>query len=271
MTNQAASEKATGKAFGKTNKGSVRALVRGLAILRFVNKVGEARVAEIAKALDLPRPTVYRLLETLEESGYVAFSATSQLVRVTRLAAALGDGHALTTEVAQAAGPIFGEYAKQVVWPLDLTVYHNAAMVIQETTHGRSPLSIDRGMTGYRLPMLSTSAGRAYLSFCPKDERLLILDHLRQLDDPNDLPFLEERWLTRMITETKARGLAVRDSGEFRQETASIAVPIFAGGSLLGCASLIWIRSAMSASRALEEFGPPLLEIAERIAEALPD
>ncbi|MCA0042012.1 DNA-binding transcriptional regulator [Celeribacter litoreus] len=259
------------QATSKSSQGSVRSLARGLSILRYVNKVGEARPGEIAKALDLPRPTVYRLLETLEELGYVAFSATSNYVRVTRFAAALGDGYALTSEITQAAGPIFGEYAKRVVWPLDLTVYNNAAMVIQETTHGRSPLSIDRGMTGFRLPMLRTSAGRAYIAFCPEEERTLILDHLRRLNDDADQPFLEERWLSRLITETRSRGIAVRDSGEFRQETASLGVPIKAGGSVLGCISLIWIQSAMSTGRALDEYGEPLLEIAERIATSLPD
>jgi IclR family transcriptional regulator, mhp operon transcriptional activator len=54
-----------------------RALTRGLAILRHVNAVGEARPGEIARALNLPRPTDYRLLETLEEAGYVVFLAAA--------------------------------------------------------------------------------------------------------------------------------------------------------------------------------------------------
>nr|WP_319249539.1 DNA-binding transcriptional regulator [uncultured Celeribacter sp.] len=255
----------------KLPQGSVRSLARGLAILRHVNRVGEARPGEIAKALALPRPTVYRLLETLEELGYVAFSATSNYVRVTRFAAALGDGTALTSEITQAAGPIFGAYAKRVVWPLDLSIYNNAAMVVQETTHGRSPLSIDRGMTGFRMPVLRTSAGRAYISFCPEEERILILDHLRRLDVEEDRPFLEDPMLTHLIEETRSRGFAVRDSGEFRSETASIAAPIRLRGAVLGCISLIWIRSAMTTGRALEDYGAPLNEIAEKIAASLPD
>lgn len=250
---------------------SVRALARGLSVLSFVNKMGEARPGEIAKALGLPRPTVYRLLETLEEEGYVAFSATSTYVRVTRLAAALGDGYALTSELAQAAGPIFAEYSPKVVWPLDLTIYNNAAMVIQETTHGRSPLSIDRGMTGYRLPVLRTSAGRAYLAHCPEAERALILGQLARLDDPEDRPFLQGVWIERSIEETRARGIAVRDSGEFNPQTSSLALPIFAAGNLLGCVSMIWIRTAMSTRQALDEFSAPLGEIATRIASSLPD
>ena len=50
---------------------SVRALVRGLDILRHVNRVGACRAREIAIATGIPRSTVYRLLETLEEQGYV--------------------------------------------------------------------------------------------------------------------------------------------------------------------------------------------------------
>ncbi|MGV8831795.1 MAG: DNA-binding transcriptional regulator [Devosia sp.] len=251
--------------------GSVRSLSRGLAILNYVNKMGDIRPGEIAKALELPRPTVYRLLATLEELGYVAFSATSSYVRVTRYAAALGDGYALTSELSLAAGPLFAEYSQRLVWPLDLTVYNNAAMVIQETTHGRSPMSIDRGMTGYRLPMLRTSSGRAYLAFCSEAERVLILELLQRLNDPDDGPFLEQRGLTQVLEETRARGVAVRDSGEFRPQTGSIAVPVRSGGNVLGCVSMIWIRTAMSSQKALDQFAEPLLEIASRIAGALPD
>lgn len=255
----------------KSDSGAVRSLARGLAILQYVNKKGEVRPGEIAKATGIPRSTVYRLLETLEELGYVVFSATSSFVRVTRLAAALGDGHALTSEICQAAGPIFAKYSGRIVWPLDLTVYNNAAMIVQETTHNRSPLSIDRGMTGYKLPVLRTSAGRAYLSFCPEQERQMILDHIRRLADPEDAPFLEMPWLDRLIADTRARGIAVRDAGEFRAETSSIAVPIRSDGELLGCVSLIWIQSAMSTSKALSEFGTVLLEIADQIAGSLPE
>jgi IclR family mhp operon transcriptional activator len=156
------------KPLGETHQtGSVRALTHGLEILRHVNRVGACRAGEIAKATGIPRPTVYRLLETLEQQGYVVFSPTSNRVRVTRLAASLGDGFAANSELCQVAGPIFAEYAPKIIWPIDLSTYDNAAMVIQETTHNRSPLSIDRGMTGFRLPMMRTSAGRCYLGLCP--------------------------------------------------------------------------------------------------------
>lgn len=245
---------------------SVRALRRGLAVLRYINAVGSTNAAAIARALDIPRPTVYRLLQTLEEEGYVAYSASSTQVRVTRLSACLGDGYAAHSRVCQVAAPVFGEYGPRLVWPLDLTVYENAAMVIHETTHTRSPLSIDRGMIGYRLPMLRTSAGRAYLAFCRQEERAMILDHLRRIHDPEDRPFLDEAWLRRMIEDTRRRAVAVRDGGEFRPKTSSIAAPVMIGDRVEAVVSMIWIRSALSLGDSLSAHSEALQGIATAIA-----
>lgn len=255
-----------GAGAGSRARDSVRSLVRGLQILRHVNAVGAAKPGEIARKLGVPRPTVYRLLQTLEEMGYVALSPSDSRVRVTRLAANLGDGYAVTSRLCQLAGPLFGEYGPRVVWPLDLTVHENGAMVVQETTHGRSPLSIDRGMIGYRLPMLRSSAGRCYLAHCSARERELILEQTRRLADPDDVPFLEERHLRPMLIEVAARGLAIREMGEFRVQTASFAVPVIVAGSVVACISLIWIRGAMTVRQALSSAEAPLREIAARLA-----
>ena len=246
---------------------NVRALTRGLAILRFVNVAGDPRPSEIAAGLDLPRPTVYRLLQTLEEAGYVVLSATGNRVRVTRLAASLGDGFATTSRICQAAGAIFGAYAPRIVWPLDVSVYENAAMVIQETTHGRSPLSIDRGMAGFRLPMLRTASGRVYLAHCGDAERGLILDQIRRLDDPADAPFLDPLALGAVLASARRAGLATRlGGGEFRPKTASIALPVTISGSVAAAISIIWTHQAMTLREALARYETPLREIAARIA-----
>ncbi|WP_282609413.1 DNA-binding transcriptional regulator [Pelagibius sp. Alg239-R121] len=245
---------------------TVRSLARGLAVLRYVNASGQAKVAEIARQLKIPRPTVYRLLDTLMEEGYITYSPTDSRVRVTIRAAGLGDSYSAASMICQAAGPVFGEYWQEIGWPLDLTIYENASMVIHETTHTRSPLSIDRGMIGYRLPMLRSSAGRAYLGHCDEGERELILQHIRNLDDREDIPFLETAQLTALLREVTKRGFAVRDTGSFRPKTSSIAVPVIIDQLVVGCISMIWIRTAMSVTEAIDSYGERLQEIAKRIA-----
>jgi IclR family mhp operon transcriptional activator len=240
----------------------VRAFKRGLDVLQEVNRSGGIRAGDVARALDLPRPTVYRLLETLEELGYVARSASDDRFRVTRRALSLGDGYDPGVVICQAAAPFLAELSKTLVWPVDLSTYENAAMVVQETTHSRSPVSIDRGMIGRRLPMLRTSAGRAYLAACPARERDLIISHLRRIDEADDRPFLDEDRLDRMIAETQARGYAIRSEGEYNPKTASIAVPIVRNEIVFGCISIIWIRSALGIEEAVAQFVSQLQETA---------
>lgn len=255
---------------GESARGDgVRALQRGLDILRAVNASGGIRPGALARDLDLPRPTVYRLLQTLEELGYVERSASNDLFRVTRRASGLGDGFDAGVLVASHAGPILFELGRRFVWPFDLAVYENAAMVIQETTHARSPLSIDRGMIGKRLPVLRTSSGRSYLTFCPPEERRVILRHIDRLEEPEDRPFLVDVAIERMVRETRERGFGLRDGGEFNPKTSSIAVPVMRGDLVLGCISVIWIRTAMKVTEAVGQFVEPMRAAADQLVGAI--
>ena len=234
---------------GEKRSDSVRSIQRGLDVLSEVNRSGGIRVSELAQRLSLARPTVYRLLETLEELGYVRRSGSDDRFRVTRKASSLGDGYDPGLIVSEAAAPVIGELSKRLLWPIDLTIYENAAMVVQETTHAQSPLSIDRGMIGRRLPMLRTSSGRAYLAFCSAAEREIIVKHIARIDDPEDRPFLQRDYLDRTLSETRARGFGLRAEGEYNAKTSSIAVPVIKSNDVLGCISIIWIRSALDPTR----------------------
>ena len=246
---------------------AVKSIKRGLDVLTEINRSGGIRAGEIAQRLNLARPTVYRLLNTLEELGYVARSASDERFRVTRRASSLGDGYDPGVVVCESAAPVLVELGRRLVWPIDLSTYDNAAMVVQETTHARSPLSIDRGMIGRRLPMLRTSTGRAYLSFCPEAERKIILKHLQRVDDAADQPFLEECALKSMIEHTRARGYAIRDAGEYNPKTSSIAVPIRGLDHLLGCFSIIWIRTALTTPEAIAQFLEPMQQAAASLSQ----
>ena len=245
---------------------NVRALSRGLNILRFLNRAGAARVAEIAFALGLPRPTVYRLLNTLEDEGYVLYSGTDSRVRLSPLAAALGDSSSTRSRLCQIAAPILTKFTDAHAWPVDLSTYEDAHMVIQESTHSRSPLSVDPGMVGYSLPMLRSSSGRAYLSVCQEREREIIIDLLRAENIAEDLPFLQKSWLDQNLTTYFKQGFATRGPRSFRPKTSSLAVPIIVDERVIGCLSVIWVTKAMKLERAIERYAVALQKIAIEIS-----
>lgn len=65
--------------------------------------------------------------------------------------------------------------------------------------------------------------------------------------------------------------MALRDAGEFRPQTASIAAPVLVDGNVAACVSLIWIKSAIPSSKALATYGAPLVELAARISSTMSD
>lgn len=233
------------------------------------------RAAELARQIGLPRPTVHRLLETLEEEGFVTRSASDNRFRVTLRASSLGAGYSGSAALSQVAGPVLTALGRKLVWPVDLVTCHAGMMVVQETTHARSPLSLDYGMIGMQLPMLRTASGRAYLAYCSREERMALLSYLRHIDDPADRPFLENQALSILIGTVLADGYATRSNiglpipGTSATKTYSIGVPILSGLVLHGCLAVIWRAEAVGFSEAIAGFLPAMREAASLIGQRL--
>lgn len=255
---------------GDVEGSGVRALARGLQILREVSRSRGVRAGDLAKMLGIPRPTVYRLLETLEQLGYVSRSATDNRFRVTLQTRAIADGYDCETRIGEIAGPALGRLGNCLVWPIDISTYEDGAMVIRETTHGRSPMSIDRNMVGYRLPMLRTASGRAWLAFAPEQQRRVCIELLRERDDPEDRPFLDPSRLASLLAHCRQRGYGIRiGESSFLPKTSSFAAPVMVNGLVRASVTVIWITSALSPIRAEAELLGPLQAAAVEIANDL--
>ncbi|MCW5687063.1 MAG: helix-turn-helix domain-containing protein [Pseudolabrys sp.] len=226
----------------------VRSLERGLKVLEALNRCHGAGAQQLARLVALPRPTVYRLLETMEGLGYVTRSDDSWTL--TAQVKALSAGFHDDVWVTRVAAPILHELGREVLWPVDLVTFENDAMIIRETTHAESPFSIDRGMAGTHLPVLQTSGGRAYLAFSPAGERDVILARLRQSGKPGDALAHDQQMVDRILADTRQCGYGFRTDG-FNPHTASISLPILIGDRVLASITMIWIASALSFDEAV--------------------
>jgi DNA-binding transcriptional ArsR family regulator len=70
----------------------IRALLRGLQALSVLDPHDGLSVSEAARRAKLPRTTVYRILETLRQGGYVARDDSERYI-TTAKAGQLLDGH----------------------------------------------------------------------------------------------------------------------------------------------------------------------------------
>lgn len=244
---------------------NVRSLQRGLSILQVLNRHSGLKAGQVARITGIPRPTTYRLLETLEGLGFVARGPSDDAWRPTLQAKSLSAGFREEFWVAQIAVPRMLQLGEQVLWPLDLVAFHDFRMVVRESTHAVSPYSIDHGMVGRGLPILETSGGRAFLAFSPESERRHVLAGLAARPH-DDHPLLHDpAGLEHLLASCRQHGVGYRTEG-FNPHTKSISAPIIVNGRVLSCLSLIWISSALRLEDALDQFAPRLIDAANGIA-----
>jgi IclR family mhp operon transcriptional activator len=243
----------------------MRGVLRTLRVLRALNVRNGATVVELSRDTGISRPALYRVLETLREAGYVALDLSRRHYGLTMMVRGLAEGFNEEDWVTQIARPVLRALQKRILWPVDLGTFMDNAMWIRETTRPASTMTIDRGVAGWRFPLLPSASGRAYLAFCPDDERALILSHLVAAREPGHEIALDRPRLDALLDRVRADGYGSR-FGEEPVESGAIAVPIFGTDHLLGCVTITFIRRGTTPADVAERCLEPMRDAARQIA-----
>jgi IclR family mhp operon transcriptional activator len=250
---------------GKSATTSFRAVERTLAVIRALNKRNGATVAQLTRMTRIPRPSLYRILGSLCELGYLhRTDEGGGRYQLTLLVRALSDGFEDEDWMYTIAQPIMASLQAEIVWPTDISTFFDNAMHLRGTTRGSSPLTIDTARPGLRLPMLQSAAGRAYLAFCGDAEREAILLKLRSSSAPGDRLARDRNLVRNILIRTRKKGFGERHK-ELFEKTGAIAIPIRRKHHLLGCLSISFIASALTPDEAASRYLPQLNEAARAI------
>ncbi|WP_321389494.1 IclR family transcriptional regulator [Emcibacter sp.] len=186
---------------------TVRALERGLDVLMEVQSNSGTTLHELHQRLNLPKPTLLRMLVTLSKSGLVWQRIADGTYHPSAITLARRD-HDLTAQIAEIASPHMEGLSRQVNLPSALAVPRFDHMMIVETN---SPLvrldSATLGPVGLKLSYIHTATGRAYLALCDADERDAIIDRIRPATATDD----EEKSLRQILDDVCRRGYSLRD------------------------------------------------------------
>jgi len=251
----------------------VIALARGLEILRVVNEEGQATVRAIHRETGLDKATIVRMLETLEHEGYVMRDPDHPIYTPTGRTLLLSQGYDQHLWVGAVAEPILGEFRTRIGWPSDVAVCDRDAMVVVQTSRGpQGPLSFNR-KPGFRASVLMTSLGRAYLAFCPDEEREKIIATLAaQPGAWNDLA-RQPRKLASLLDEVRRNGFATMDEAygdkEYSGMVWAFGVPVKSADKVYASINVMMLKNAVAQDEARDKILAPLQETADRLAEAL--
>jgi IclR family mhp operon transcriptional activator len=249
----------------------IRALLRGLEVLHVLNQHNGATVSEVAAAIDLPRTTTYRILETLCVAGYAYRAASDERYRLTIMVRGLSDGFDDEAWVTQIARPYMYDLCREIVWPVAIATLSGTSMLVRQTTDHESPLAVEKRGPGFRIPLLASASGLAYLAFCPKEQRDTLLDVLSKSKKESDKAARNKSKIYETLLETRKRGYAVSRRERRVSDEISISVPIFAEERLLATLTTRFSMTAVDMAEAEKRFVPRVRAVAQTIGQQFID
>ncbi len=216
---------ATGKpAKPEKDRKFVEALSRGLDVLRAFSQ-GSVILGnqDIARLTGLPKPTISRMTYTLTKLGYLSYNPVLEKYQLSSGVLALGYAYVSNLKVRQLAKPYMDEFARRTNMSVGLTCRDRLHMIYVEN---RLPpeASLLRMEIGLKLPMATTSAGRAYCSAITEDGRKLLMQAMAEKYGPEAWPEKKEG-LERAMEDFRNHGFCL-SLGEWDRNINSAGVPV---------------------------------------------
>lgn len=239
--------------------------IKAIAILEKLNALGEARNSEIADALGFPRPTCYRLLQTLCVAGVVLNDLNTHVYRPAERVLALSCGFEQETWVSVCAKPLMKELGAKLQWPIAIATLSGSSMVLRETTDPDSPLVVRRSLAGRRVGLLSTATGRVYLAHCLSQQREVLIQILQKSRAPEDIGARNPSRVAQQLSKIRSLGFDTSRLQHHAITWGAIAVPVFARGQILASLSVRYVHKAVTRAAEHEQLLPLLRQAAQNI------
>jgi len=208
-----------------TEKYIVPGLQRGLQILRCFNrnrrKIG---APELAKDLNIPRSTVFRLIQTLEHMGFLEKIEHGTDYRLGVGILSLGFEFIASLEVSDLARPIIDKLRDETGHSAHLAIRDGSDIIVVVKAAAPSTLA-SSVIVGTRLPAHGTILGRMILADLSDDELAIVYpETVLPKISPQTPTTLDD--LKVILTADRARGFAI-STAYFEAGVASVAAPVW--------------------------------------------
>ncbi len=247
----------------------VIALARGLDVLRaFTPTDSLLGNQEIAARAGLPKATVSRLTYTLTKLGYLTH--IERLSKYTLAPAALVIGYSALIHIhmRQAALPYMQEIADYAGASVALGIRDRLDLIYIEQARGKSASALRLDL-GARIPIATTSMGRAMLAVLPGDEREWLMRHIEK-HAGSDWPKIRNG-IERGVSDYESKGFTL-SYGDWQSDICAVGVPFVpADGSGVFAFNCGAPTFHLSRDRLEQDIGPRLVAMVRDVEAALKD
>jgi len=202
----------------------VPALARSLRVLgEFSRDSRTLSAPELARRLNLPRSTVFRLLNTLEAMGYIERTDSGSDYRLGLAVLRLGFEYLSSLELTELGQPVLARLCDAIRYPCNLVVRDGRSIVYVAKVTPPTPF-VSAVRVGTRLPAHATVLGRILLEdlTLPELRALYPEDHLEVFSSGTPRTVLE---LFNMVQADRERGYVLGE-GFYEASISTIAAPV---------------------------------------------
>lgn len=250
---------------------NIRAVERAMRVLQELNLQPYSSIARLHSQTGLPKPTLVRILRTLEQAGFVENDRRMGGYQVTALVTSLSSGYHKEPMMVEAGRPWAIALTRKHQWPVSIALLDHDAMVVRFSTVPDSPISPFHKTVNLRLPLITRGLGLAYFAFTSKEEFELIVGMLQESKNLEDELARYPDKLRQLVERTRQRGYATRSPLVEPRNSNTIAVPIFnEAGRVMASLGLTYFTSAFKTeAEACDRYAPILKSAAAAISQDL--
>ena len=206
------------------DKYTVPGLERGLRLLcEFSRHERNLSAPELAKRLDVPRSTVFRLLTTLERMGFVERGEGGRDYKLGMAVLRLGFEYLASLELTEIGRPLLERLREDIQYSTCLVVRDQRSIVYVAKSTMPAPF-ISSVNVGTRLPAHATVLGRVLLQdmTLPQLRELYPEEHLKVYSDSTPKTVVD---LFNLVQADRERGY-VQEEGFFERGICTVAAPV---------------------------------------------
>jgi DNA-binding IclR family transcriptional regulator len=243
------------------------AIMRAIEILEVISRSDETpQLAEICRAVNLPKATVYRILGTLEHAGYVSKEPGAKRYQCGQRLHNISMRVLQNSPARAARRAILEELVEEIGETCNLAVPDVHTVAYLDRVEASWPLKINLGVDS-RIPMYASASGKLFMSFMPRRscERFI---RTTPLVGYTENTLVDPVRLMSELDRIRTNDFAV-DEQEYLNGISCLAVPVrnsdgevVAAVAVHGCSVRLPVSQAM-------EFLPQLRQAAESISQTL--
>ncbi|WP_156289450.1 IclR family transcriptional regulator domain-containing protein [Oceanobacillus salinisoli] len=251
----------------KQSKDYIQSLDRGLQVIQaFSEKNPTLTISQASEITGLNRPTVRRILLTLEMLGFA--ESKNKVFSLTARTLTLGYAYLSTQDIWSNAQPFMKDFVAQTGESCSITVLDDTDIIYVARVPAKRIMSINLNV-GSRLPASSTSMGHVLLANLPKEKLENLIDKM-DLKKHTENSITDKEELLSILSVVKEKDWAGIDQ-QFEEGVRSIAVPIRdAVGKVIAAINCSVHAGRISKEVLEKEFLPILFETSSKISKTVP-